>query len=61
MAHEMTTRAVFRAQMMSLIVEYIDEAEHQEGDTYLKDFFEDDKQIYQDFILYLQSKYRLED
>jgi len=54
-----TSRAVFKAQMMSLVIEYIDEAEHQEGQSYLRDNFTTDKEVYADFILYVQNKYDL--
>ena len=45
--------------MTSLIHEYVDEAEHQEGKSYWRDNFMTDKEVYADFILYVQNKYNL--
>lgn len=55
MAREITSSAVFTAYITSKAHEYAAEAEHQEGPTYWKNFFESDEAVIDDFIMYLQN------
>jgi hypothetical protein len=55
MAHEITSSSVFTAYITSLSHTYADEACHQEGEDYFKDYFSDDDAVIDDFILWIQS------
>ncbi len=56
MGHEITSKAVFTAQVTSLAHEYADEAEHQEGSNYWRRMFNTDDEVLDDFILYIQNR-----
>ena len=56
MGHEITSGAVFTAQVTSLAHEYADELEHGEGSYVWRGMFNTDDEVLDDFILYIQNR-----
>lgn len=51
----MITKADFIIKVNELMLEYAAEAEHQEGEDYWKDYFDNVDEAVDDFALYLKN------